>query len=155
MDFVVWEGELVNKLADLEGVCLVIQHAEVSEYDGSSQLSFVEGLTEIGTIQHGVGYTEGEKPEDGQSGLDDASSAMEADGGTVSKSTVPEDAEDANADARRLAEHVGNRLCTKQELQTGCIEEFDWAMKRTEKLIQKALREGLLNEVQEGKYRQV
>jgi len=85
MDVVAWDHNSIDALEDLEGECAVIQNAEVSEYNGSHQLSTVEGLTDVRKIQQGVGYTETVAPEDvddsgQQSGLKDATQA-ETDGG--------------------------------------------------------------------------
>lgn len=139
-----------------EGDTIAIKNAELGEYDGSTQLTVRDGITEIIEIQPGVGHTEGSEPEDGQGDLDEtASTTAEADGGTVPDSGVPEDAEGAEADARRLADQVGSRIMSKQEIQTECVDEFGWEISRVADLIEKAFKEGLLEQPKENKYREV
>ncbi|RDZ38563.1 hypothetical protein C5B86_19725, partial [Haloferax sp. Atlit-19N] len=57
MDLVAWEADVASRLQELEGEYVVVHDAEVREYEGKRQLTFVESLTELGTIQQGVGYT--------------------------------------------------------------------------------------------------
>jgi len=78
MDLVSWDANTAQQIEALEGECAVIKNAEVGEYDGSHQLSIVEGLTTISKIQAGVGYTASDAAlddgsgENRQVGLDDA-----------------------------------------------------------------------------------
>ncbi len=82
MDVVSWERDTIERLEQAEGECVAIENAEVSEYDGTHQLTTVENLTTITSIQQGVGYTakaEAESTQDEstagnavQSGLEDA-----------------------------------------------------------------------------------
>lgn len=69
IDLVVWDGDIPGRLEELEGEYVAIQNAEVTEYEGVRQLSFVDGLTEIHEIQQGVGFTPGVTPGDGQDNL--------------------------------------------------------------------------------------
>jgi Poxvirus D5 protein-like. len=59
IDFVSWDPDLNDHLEQLEGGYVAVRNAEVSEYDGRRQLTAVDGLTEITSIQSGVGFTEG------------------------------------------------------------------------------------------------
>jgi putative DNA primase/helicase len=72
MDFVAWEDPLASKLQSLEGESVVVKMAEVDEYEGTRQLQPVDGVTEVAEIQLGVGFTQGEPTEDGQSTVDSA-----------------------------------------------------------------------------------
>ena len=152
IDLVIWNEDVAEKFVDSEGETYVLEHVEVTEYDGKRQLSYVEGLTEMDSIQQGVGFTEGEPPEEGQTSID--TEAVSTDGG-LDDGGVPHDAEGANADARRLANHVGSRILSKQQIQTECADEFGWDLERTEDLVEKAMSEGLLEQPKEGNYRQV
>jgi len=88
MDLVTWDSGVATRLGELEGDTVAIEEAEVSENpnDGTRQLQPVDGLTEVHTIQPGVGYTAGPAPEGNQSQI--ASAAT--DGGEIegTKATV-------------------------------------------------------------------
>ena len=64
IDLVSWDPAMNDELRAHEGEAVAIRNAEVSEYDGDHQLSPVEGLTTIDSIQHGVGYTDSVAPEE-------------------------------------------------------------------------------------------
>ena len=85
MDLVSWDADTAQQIEDLEGQCVVVQNAEIGEYDGSHQLSIVDGLTTISKIQRGVGYTGAgvavENANDGENrqvGLKDATAVDDA-----------------------------------------------------------------------------
>jgi len=81
-----------------------VKNAEVGEYEGSRQLQPVEAVTDVETIQSGVGFTEGESPDDGQSTVSNAAT----DGGTKADERSAEgwepdeDAEGVSASAHRV-----------------------------------------------------
>jgi putative DNA primase/helicase len=75
IDIVAWDDEMCAELVGAEGETVAILNAEVTEYNGTRQLTPVQGLTEIKEIQPGVGYTETPEASDNQ----DLSAA--ADGG--------------------------------------------------------------------------
>ena len=130
-----------------EGDTVEIANAKVgSDRDGLLRVE-VSGVCEV-SVEPEVGR---------QGGLDETSKSASADGGTVTDSAVPEDAEGATADARRLAELIGSRMLSKQKIQSECVDEFGWGIdeKDWDGLIRKALKEGLLEEPKEGEYRQV
>lgn len=58
MDVVAWDGDLPQQLFEAEGATVLIADAEVTEYDGTRQLSLVDGLSEIRTVEPGTGHTE-------------------------------------------------------------------------------------------------
>lgn len=64
IDLVAWDRDIIDTLEANEGGCVAVQNAEVTEYDGAHQLTTVGGLTDIQSIQDGVGYTEVDVPED-------------------------------------------------------------------------------------------
>jgi len=68
MDFVTWDGSVASRVEDLEGETVVIENAEVGEHKDTRQLQPKDGLTEIHTIQPGVGHTEGQSPTDDSQG---------------------------------------------------------------------------------------
>lgn len=68
MDMVTWNDSVAVRLEELEGETVVIENAEVGEHDGTRQLQPKDGLTEIRTVQKGVGYTEGPNPTDESQG---------------------------------------------------------------------------------------
>jgi len=92
IDLVSWDAAMNDELRAREGEAVAIRNAEVSEYDGDHQLSPVEGLTTIDTIQQGVGYTDSVDPDemvesgssDGtmQGGLDESSRRESGDAST-------------------------------------------------------------------------
>lgn len=92
IDLVSWDAAMNDELRAREGDAVAIRNAEVSEYDGDHQLSPVEGLTTIDTIQQGVGYTDSVDPDemvesgssDGtmQGGLDESSRRESGDAST-------------------------------------------------------------------------
>jgi putative DNA primase/helicase len=98
MDVVSWEAGLGDQLEAHEDDCVVIQNAEVSEYDGSHQLTTVDGLTTISDIQRGVGYTNSENVEPAeeavgsgkQSGLEESSQTTTTDGGEEYETAHPQ-----------------------------------------------------------------
>ncbi len=57
IDLVTWDEEFAQHLEELEGEHVALKDAEVTEYDGTRQLSLVESLTQVTTIQQGVGHT--------------------------------------------------------------------------------------------------
>jgi len=63
MDMVTWDDAVADRLDGLEGETIVVENAEVGEHDSTRQLQPKDGLTEIRTIQPGVGYTEGQSPD--------------------------------------------------------------------------------------------
>jgi DNA polymerase III alpha subunit len=68
MDFVTWDESVASRIEDLEGETVVIENAEVGEHESKRQLQPKDGLTEIRTIQPGVGHTEGQSPTDESQG---------------------------------------------------------------------------------------
>jgi len=79
MDAVTWESSKSATFEDYEGETVVIEHAKVTEYDGTKQLEVPE-FAEIEKIQPGVGYTEGQATAENQSSLQAAT-----DGGTATQ----------------------------------------------------------------------
>lgn len=82
MDLVSWDSAISERLEGYEGEAVAVRNAEVSEYDGDHQLSVVDGLTSIESIQRGVGFTEAPAPDEefaddgtAQGGLDETSAA--------------------------------------------------------------------------------
>jgi putative DNA primase/helicase len=83
MDFVTWDSTLATHIEGLQGETVVIEDAEVGEHDGTRQLQPVEGLTEISSIQEGVGHTEGPTPEKNRQLADAATDGGELEGSTA------------------------------------------------------------------------
>jgi hypothetical protein len=81
IDMVVWGGAAADVLAGYEGEHVVIKNAKVGEYDGSRQLQVAGGVTEVDTVQAGVGYTEAQS---GTSNTLQSSSQPATDGGDQS-----------------------------------------------------------------------
>jgi len=98
IDFVSWDAEMNDELRAREGDAVAIRNAEVSEYEGDHQLSPVEGLTTITTIQQGVGYTDSLDPEEAvqsdsadgtvQGGLDESPARGSGDASTDGGATI-------------------------------------------------------------------
>lgn len=119
-----------------EGDKVRIGRAKVeTDNDGLLRIS-VSGVCEVDLVDR----------DSNQSGLDDG---QEDSNDTL----VPDDAEDANADAKRLAKWVGD---TKKELSKGKVIAIatdrldETEPSRAEQLIEKAVREGLLCETEDG-----
>jgi putative DNA primase/helicase len=108
IDLKTWDADWCDRLEDLEGETIVVQTAEVydDDYDDTRKLAPVEGLTDVQTIQQGVGYTEGEAPAAANQGqLDDTTAEATPDGGTPDAGVVETDTEDdGGADAENGAE---------------------------------------------------
>jgi putative DNA primase/helicase len=88
IDMVSWNPDVIQPLVNNENDTVVIKNAEVDEFDGNSQLQTVDGLTEVESIQDGVGFTDTISPEEytgsgSQTGLKESSdtSGMTTDGG--------------------------------------------------------------------------
>jgi len=99
------------------GECFLIEDARVSTYDGTLQLEIVRNTTEVTPIQSGVGYTEGDDPDDDQGQLADTEfTTVEAasDGGTEIEEPETEDQEDEPGLEGKKA-IVNNRLATHYE----------------------------------------
>ncbi|WP_161625191.1 phage/plasmid primase, P4 family [Halosimplex carlsbadense] len=79
MDLVTWDDSVADRLKEVEGETVAIENVEVGEHDGTRQLQPKDGLTEIRTIQQGVGHTEGPGPDDESQGQLTAT----ADGGEI------------------------------------------------------------------------
>ena len=152
IDVITWEESFAQRLEEAESECIVLKDAEVTEYEGTRQLSPVEGLTSIQTIQQGVGYTEGPDPGEGQESLSsaDQTDAAETDGG----SAVPEDAEGLLADARRLVDLLEQRGVPLEENEIVVAASIDRDLmdpKRAKKVLEYAVTEkGLIMETGEG-----
>lgn len=109
IDIVAWDEPLTTPLEETDGECIVLKNIEVTEYEGNRQLSPVDGLTEIESIQAGVGHTEGPARDDGQAGLDGA--RAQADGGLT----------DIEGMQGRVLEHLRNRGTPKDIVTTAEI----------------------------------
>ncbi|WP_435335971.1 phage/plasmid primase, P4 family [Haloarchaeobius sp. TZWWS8] len=125
MDFVTWDDDVAELLKEREGGSVVVKHAEVGEHNGKRQLQSREGLTEIGEIQAGVGYTESKATAENQSDLGKAAT----DGGeTAANETETEDTpEGTRANRERLSdvlERNGAELA-KGELIAKATTTFD------------------------------
>jgi hypothetical protein len=81
IDMVAWGGAAADVLAGYDGDHIVIKNAKVGEYDGSRQLQVAGGVTEVDSIQAGVGYTEAQSD---TSNTLQASSERATDGGEES-----------------------------------------------------------------------
>lgn len=88
-----------------EGDSYRLTNVKVDEYDGDTQLLIEAGTTEFQSIQQGVGYTEGEEPEDGQSTMDDTVETVkdtDTDTGSDATGTSTADTGEAGGDAVRV-----------------------------------------------------
>ena len=65
IDVKTWDEPWPERLAAVEGDTVVIENARIynDDYDGTRQLKPVEGITELETIQEGVGHTAKDAPE--------------------------------------------------------------------------------------------
>ncbi|WP_049984114.1 phage/plasmid primase, P4 family [Halorubrum sp. BV1] len=173
MDLKTWEEDWSARLEDLEGETVVVENAEVydDDYDGTRKLAPVAGLTDVQTIQQGVGHTEGEEPGDAQGQLDETptQAEAEADGGQVpdvvddlaprddeddTTSSVPEDAEGMLADARRLVELLEQRGIALEEREIVVAASIDRDLmgpERAKEALEYAVSEkGLIMETEDG-----
>lgn len=78
MDLVAWDETPIEVLEANEGSCVVVSQARVEEYKGNRQLQ-VMSVTEVNSIQWGVGHAPSPDPGDDQGSLADTAT----DGGTV------------------------------------------------------------------------
>jgi hypothetical protein len=107
IDLVAWDEEIVKEIERLEGETVVIEKTEVTEFNGTPQLSPVSGLTGIGRIQPGVGYAPEEKTPEGVKrleGSENTASDAATDGGDT------EEAESSPADTTQLEKRVKDAL---------------------------------------------
>jgi putative DNA primase/helicase len=148
IDVVTWEESFAQRLEEIEGECIVLEDAEVTEYDGTRQLSPVEGLTTIQTIQQGVAYTEGASPGEDQASLSSPDErTAETDGG----SAVPEDAQGTLADARRLREVLEREGEPMNRGALFAAAADDLSPERAEEALRVAVKEkGFIMETEDG-----
>jgi hypothetical protein len=152
IDVVAWHDDAALGV----GETVLLENAEVSEYQGSTQLVLRENVTTVSRIQQGVGHTPGVTPEDGQGTLaGDAEADREAatDGGETADpedgaedTAVPVDAEGSTADATRLCEIVrseGGDL-PRGTLLSKAAERHDLAPDRAEIALDRATTDGRL-----------
>jgi putative DNA primase/helicase len=172
IDLKTWDDDWNVHLEDLEGETIVVQSAEVydDDYDGTRKLAPVEGLTEVQTIQQGVGYTEEPAPPAAnQAQFDDTAAEALSDGGISgerggeddtsdsAESDVPEDAEGMLADARRLVHLLEQRgvAMEERELVEASIDRDLMEPERAKKALKYAkTQKGLITETADG-YRPV
>jgi hypothetical protein len=81
---------------------VVLENVQTGRHDGQVQLTIRQGVTEVTSIQQGVGYTEAADPGDGQESLSLSAESSEEKAETDGGNAVPDDAEGRLADARRL-----------------------------------------------------
>jgi hypothetical protein len=156
IDVVAWHDDAALGV----GETVLLENADLSEYQGSTQLVLRENVTTVSRIQQGVGHTPGVAPEDGQGTLaGDAEADREAatDGGEAETETadvdtdtedtaVPVDAEGSTADATRLCEIVrseGGDL-PRGTLLSKAAERYDLSPERTEQALDRATTDGRL-----------
>ena len=170
MDLVVWDEALADRLEDLEEETVAVRDAEVTEYEGKRQLSSVEGLTEVTSIQAGVGFSEGATPDDSQGQLEEQpsnTSQPASDGGqreTESDETkdeespdasgIPEDAEGLLADAQRLRDLLEDRPTPMEKGDIVVAASMDQDLMppdRVKKALEYAVeRKGIVIQTEEG-----
>lgn len=63
MDLVLWDRDPDDRIADLEGETVALRELEVTEYEGTRQLSWVTEVSSVEVIQAGVGHTPQAHPE--------------------------------------------------------------------------------------------
>jgi hypothetical protein len=80
IDLVAWDDSLASRLREMEGEAVAVKNAEVDEYEGSRQLQPVDGVTEIQSIQTGVGFAPSSESGDSQDDL--SGTATATDGGS-------------------------------------------------------------------------
>lgn len=166
IDVISWnDSEALPK----EGTFL-LENAQVGKHDGQVQLTIREGVTEVKSIQPGVGHTEALAPAEGQEQLGDTvgeSEQAKADGGQTDveesppdgaesvpdEDGVPDDAEGLLADAQRLVRllNLEREPLTKASLTAKAARKHDFDPERTETVIEYAVSErGLLIETSDG-----
>jgi putative DNA primase/helicase len=139
IDMVAWDEDTADILREHEGETIVVKNAEVSEYDGTRQLSVADGVTAVDTIQQGVGHTTtddeagantlsssqtaatdgGADSEADQDEEDDVSNQDEAEDSGFDRADsqlvdVPTDAVGPNAHAKRIAQYVTEKSPTPE-----------------------------------------
>jgi P4 family phage/plasmid primase-like protien len=99
IDVVAWNDPLATELEAAEGECLAIRNGEVTEYEGTRELSLDAAIAELVEIQSGVGYATGPGRTDGQDGLENAAAdggtTTDTDGSSGQSEAVTDDIEDA------------------------------------------------------------
>jgi hypothetical protein len=114
-----------------EDGAVVLENVQVGKHDGQVQLTIREGVTTVKTIQAGVGFIAAQATDADQADLDSSTAATdggekkqaeeeketdEEDGeSAVDDVPVPDDAEDAKADAVRLAKWLTDSKKTMDE----------------------------------------
>jgi hypothetical protein len=173
IDIKTWDETWLARLEELEGETIALQDAEVywDDYDETRKLAPVEGLTDIKSIQRGVGYTEEIEPDsDDQGQLETTSVEAAADGGTLEtepgedtaapppdgndESAVPDDAEGMLADARRLVELLeqeGVPLSENEVITAASMDRGLMDPDRAEQALCHAVEErGMIMETEDG-----
>jgi hypothetical protein len=131
------------------------ENVRVGRYDGAIQVELTPA-TEVTEIQRGVGTTGTADPGE-SSQLDASEEGATPDGGaTMDDDPVPADAVGADADVQRLAKWVSDKKepLSKAEviaIATDSLEDTD--PPRAEDLIEKACREGKMEDIGGGMYR--
>lgn len=145
VDLVRWDDVLPLS----EGDTVALQNVQVGTYEGSAQLEYAEGVTEVVEIQDGVGHLEGEPPAEGQDQLnDDADAGAAADGG----------AEVMNQDIRaRIVQETTKRAGTdgvhRDELVDAVATALDVEADRVEREIAEACHDGRIYEPMEDRFK--
>lgn len=133
-----------------ESGTFVIENAQIGEHNGQVQLTIREGVTDVRPVQPGVGYTEGETPDEKQDQLDDApAEAPQA----ASDGGVPEDAEGVLPDAQRLVETLqrAGKPLEENKLVAEATLNHDMGPDRAEQALSHALGDrGLIIETDDG-----
>lgn len=106
IDVISWNDP--NALPD-EGT-FALENVQVGKHDGQVQLTIREGVTDVSSVQKGVGYIESTTGEEGQAELDDqpAEKATVSDGGeTPARDAVPQYTAAVSETVREAGEPVG------------------------------------------------
>ncbi len=161
IDFKTWDEEWCARLAELEGETVVIEDAEVydDDYDDTRKLAPVEGLTDVTTIQQGVGYTEGETTPEDQAQLDATDADAAADGGEPVEPEHADSTTDTAGDFEQARPKVVHavQMLEKDHIKGVPLEaiqdEVDLPDDHVADTVAAAYEEGDLTQPREGRYR--